>query len=158
MHSQMRKTSEMSARRDGGSSGKYYLTQSRCSLPSGDGLTSVGNYIMNWTMDKTIDAIAEAPFTMYDWTKMTLKEVVESLTFIVHDKDVIKQVLNVRKSQVHCRNRLAGNPLVKRRRSQNLSSSQVKGMTRSRAASGRLSRSLRFQTPRMRTLGKFWGP
>ena len=61
---------------------------------SGDGLTSVGNYVINWTMDKTIDAIAETIFTMYDWSTCALEQVLEALIHLIHDKDFIKRVLN----------------------------------------------------------------
>ena len=58
---------------------------------SGDGLTSVGNYFINWCIDRVIDAIAEALFTIWDWSTYTLKEIVEALpTFLAEERHVKK--------------------------------------------------------------------
>ena len=52
---------------------------------SGDGLTSVGNYVINWTVDKVVDAIAEAIFTIWDWSGESLAEIMEALPTMLEE-------------------------------------------------------------------------
>ena len=60
---------------------------------SGDSLTSVGNYVISWFMDRTIDYIAEAIFMIWDWRGETLEEVAESLPTMLEDQTYIKQII-----------------------------------------------------------------
>ena len=61
---------------------------------SGDSLTSVGNYIINWFMDRTVDFIAEAIFTLWDWSEYTLEELVECLPSMLEDASNIRQIID----------------------------------------------------------------
>ncbi|CAE7761158.1 unnamed protein product [Symbiodinium sp. CCMP2456] len=56
---------------------------------SGDGLTSVGNYIINWTIDQVIDAIADCLFTIYDWSEYTADEFFTCCVEIISRQDFI---------------------------------------------------------------------
>ncbi|CAE6912471.1 unnamed protein product [Symbiodinium sp. CCMP2592] len=61
---------------------------------SGDGLTSVGNYFINWSIDRTVDALAEGLFTIWDWSSYTLAEIVEALPSFLEDKAHIEHLLD----------------------------------------------------------------
>ena len=55
---------------------------------SGNGLTSVGNYFINWTVDTAIDSVAEAIMTRYDWSDTTISQFMDLPTF-VEQRDVM---------------------------------------------------------------------
>ena len=60
---------------------------------SGDGLTSVGNYAINWFVDRSIYFVLERIFTMWDMRVYTLKEIIQFLTNMIDDPEFINQVL-----------------------------------------------------------------
>ena len=60
---------------------------------SGDGLASVGNYVINWTVDKVVDAIAEAIFTIWDWSGESLAEIMEALPTMLDEKKNIEKIM-----------------------------------------------------------------
>ena len=60
---------------------------------SGDTLTSVGNYIINWTMYKVIDAIARSVANM-DWRQHTFEDMCLALPDMLNDPQWIKHILS----------------------------------------------------------------
>ena len=60
---------------------------------SGDGLTSVGNFAINWTVDRAIDFALESIFSMWDMRQYSLEEVLDYLTHLIDEPQFIKDVL-----------------------------------------------------------------
>ena len=60
---------------------------------SGDGLTSVGNYLINWTIDQVVDAIAEVCFTAWDWKDTTINEFFQAFPSFIEDEETINYIV-----------------------------------------------------------------
>ena len=60
---------------------------------SGDGLTSVGNFAINWTVDRAIDFALESIFSMWDMRQYSLEEILDYLTHLIDEPQFIKDVL-----------------------------------------------------------------
>ena len=50
---------------------------------SGDGLTSVGNYLINWTIHVTVNCLAEEVITLHDWRTTSTEEFFEALSDVI---------------------------------------------------------------------------
>ena len=50
---------------------------------SGDGLTSVGNYLINWVVHVAVNSLAKAIMTAYDWRAYTMEQFFEALPHII---------------------------------------------------------------------------
>ena len=68
---------------------------------SGDGLTSVGNFLINWIIDQVVDAIAECLFTKYDWSGYTIDEFFPCFIEIINRPEVIDHVVEYIKKAAH---------------------------------------------------------
>ncbi|CAE7235180.1 unnamed protein product [Symbiodinium sp. KB8] len=60
---------------------------------SGDGLTSVGNYLINWTIDQVVDTIAEVCFTAWDWKDTTINEFFQAFPSFVENEETINYIV-----------------------------------------------------------------
>ncbi|CAE7250896.1 unnamed protein product, partial [Symbiodinium sp. KB8] len=60
---------------------------------SGDGLTSVGNYLINWTIDQVVDTIAEVCFTAWDWKDTTINEFFQAFPSFIENEETINYIV-----------------------------------------------------------------